>query len=324
MSETNGNIALEVRHLKKYFPVTKGLIISRTVGSVKAVDDISFEVRQGQTLGLVGESGCGKTTVAKLLLLLEKPTSGSITFHGADINEMSRSAVRRYRASVQPVFQDPYSSLSPRMRVESIIEEPLLGGTSMPKAGRRARVKAALAEVNLHEDALRRYPHEFSGGQRQRIALARALSTRPKLLILDEPVSALDVSVAAEMMNLLKDIQVELGLTYVLIAHNLATVEYMCDHVAVMYLGRLVERAPADEFYRNPRHPYSQALLAAASYSGALSAEMMVGGEVPSPLNPPSGCRFHTRCTKAMTICSELEPPSKEVGPSHVVSCHLY
>lgn len=318
------NALLQVQGLRKYFPVSKGLLFSSQREWVKAVDGIDFDIREGQTLGLVGESGCGKTTVARLLLLLEKPTSGSILFRGRDINQMKHEELRQYRLSVQPVFQDPYSSLSPRMRVGSIIGEPLDASGSVSVKERRESVNLALREVRLDADSVNRYPHEFSGGQRQRIALARALSTRPSLVILDEPVSALDVSVGAVMMNLLKDLQQQLGLTYLLIAHNLATVRHMSHYIGVMYLGKLVETAPSEEFYENSLHPYGQALIAAASHSTEIGSESMLRGEVPSPLNPPSGCRFHTRCFSAREVCSETEPLMKEVNRGHLVACHLY
>ena len=317
------NILLQTQELKKYFPVVRGFLFSQTRGWIKAVDGVDFTLYEGQTFGLVGESGCGKTTVVKLVLLLEKPTSGSILFRGRDINRIKRDMLKQYRTSVQAVFQDPYSSLSPRMRVESIIAEPLKVSKLLPEEERRERVEAVLQEVRLDHDALRRYPHEFSGGQRQRIALARALSTRPSLLILDEPVSALDVSVGAEVMNLLKDLQEELGLTYLLVAHNLATIRHMSHHIAVMYLGKLVEMAPCEEFYSNPLHPYSQGLLHAASRGGAVTEGLMLTGEVPSPLNPPAGCRFHTRCFAMKRVCSEIEPLPKEVTGGHLVACHL-
>jgi len=315
---------IEVQGLKKYFPVTRGFLWSRSKGWIKAVDGIDFRVCQGETFSLVGESGCGKTTVAKLLLLLEKPTGGTVIFRGQDIGQIQGEDLKRYRASVQAVFQDPYGSLSPRLRVESIISEPLQATTLMSKEERRERVETALREVKLGSDAMRRYPHEFSGGQRQRIALARALGTRPNLIILDEPVSALDVSVRADVMNLFKDLQEELGLTYLLIAHDLATVRHMSHHIGVMYLGKLVEVAASEEFYSQALHPYGRALIAAASLRGALGEEGMLQGEVPSPLNPPSGCHFHPRCPEVMAICSETEPELKEVGTGHQVACHLY
>jgi oligopeptide/dipeptide ABC transporter ATP-binding protein len=318
------DVLLKVQELKKYFPVTKGFLFARVGGWVKAVDGIGFALNEGQTFSLVGESGCGKTTISKLILLLEKPTGGSILFRGQPVNQMKHEALKQYRASVQAVFQDPYASLSPRMKVDSIIGEPLRAGGSLPEKERRERVEAVLREVKLDPDALKCYPHEFSGGQRQRIALARALSTKPSLVVLDEPVSALDVSVRADMMNLLKDLQGELGLTYLLIAHNLATVRHMSHHIGVMYLGKLVEMAPSEEFYAHPLHPYGRALLSAASLGGALGSDMIVEGEVPSPLNPPAGCRFHTRCLVAKEACCEIEPQLQDITDGHMVACHLY
>ena len=317
-------VMIEIQGLKKHFPVSTGLF-SRKAGLVKAVDGVDFVLNEGQTFSLVGESGCGKTTISKLILLLEKPTSGSILFRGQPINELRGTGLKRYRASVQAVFQDPQGSLSPRLRVKSIIAEPLQANSLFTKEERGERVQAVLGTVKLDQDALSRYPHEFSGGQRQRIALARALSTNPGMVVLDEPVSALDVSIRADMMNLLKDLQEELGLAYLLIAHNLATVRHMSHYIGIMYLGKLVEKAPSEEFFSHPLHPYGQALLSAASLGGAvIGGEMMVEGEVPSPLNPPSGCRFHTRCRHAMKICSEIEPQLKDIDSGHLVACYLY
>jgi oligopeptide transport system ATP-binding protein len=319
------SILLQAHQLKKYFPVTKGFLFSQTRAWIKAVDGIDLTLCEGQTFGLVGESGCGKSTVAKLILLLEKPTSGSVLFRGEDINLMKHKELKQYRASVQAVFQDPYNSLSPRMRVHSIIVEPLqVSNSSCTKQEQKERVEMVLREVKLEHDSLRRYPHEFSGGQRQRIALARALITRPRLLVLDEPVSALDVSVGADIMNLIKDLQEELVLTYLLIAHNLATVRHLSHHIGVMYLGKMVETAPSEEFYTCPLHPYGQALLSAASSSGSFGKREMLQGEVPNPINPPPGCRFHTRCSAAKEVCSEIEPLPKEVSRGHWVACHLY
>ncbi len=313
---------LQAQGVKKHFPVTKGFLFAQRTGWIQAVDGVDLALDEGQTLSLVGESGCGKTTMAKLILLLEKPTSGSLLFRGRDINEMNHGELREYRASVQAVFQDPYTSLSPRMRAGSIISEPLEVGGPSSGQERRERVETVLRQVKLDPGVARYFPHELSGGQRQRIALARALSISPSLLILDEPVSALDVSVAADVMNLLKDIQQELGLAYLLIAHNLATVRHMSHQIGVMYLGRLVETAPNEEFFSDPQHPYSKALLSAASSSSSTAYTLQ--GEVPSPLNPPSGCRFHTRCPFAMEVCSETEPLPREVSRGHQVACHLY
>jgi oligopeptide/dipeptide ABC transporter ATP-binding protein len=293
---------LEVRDLKKYFPVTRGLIFSRIAGWVKAVDGISFSIKQGETFTLAGESGCGKTTTAKVILLLEKITAGAV------------------------LFQDPYSSLEPRMRVGSIVAEPLKASSSMSKLEIKTRVEEALTQVGLNADAARLFPHEFSGGQRQRIAVARAVSLHPALIVLDEPVSALDVSIRAQIMNLLKDLQEQLGISYLLIAHNLATVRYMSHQVGIMYLGKLVERSPGEELFTHALHPYTKALLSAAlpCNPDIEEEEIQLPGEVPSPLNPPGGCRFHPRCPQAMGICSENEPQLKEQASNHLVACHLY
>ena len=316
---------LEAKGLKKYFPVTRGILYARTVGYIKAVDDIDFPVAEGETLSLVGESGCGKTTTAKLILREEKPTGGSIMFRGKDINEMRGSALQEYRTSVQAVFQDPFSSLSPRLRVGSIIGEPLREN-GYSRAETNERVSELLSQVSLPPGASQLYPHEFSGGQRQRIAVARALSLNPKVIVLDEPVSALDVSIRAQIMNLLKDLQGMYGTAYLLIAHDLATVRYMSDHAAVMYLGKIVESGPNEEIYTQPLHPYTQALLSAAlpSHPRIERNEIILSGEVPSAFNPPSGCSFHPRCPHAMPICSELAPQLQEVSPGHRVGCHLY
>jgi len=318
------SILLEAKSVTKHFPVRGGLFRNRGTSWIKAVDGVDFTLSEGETLGLVGESGCGKTTLAKLVLLLEKPTSGSILFRGQDIARMSRAERKQFRSSVLAVLQDPYSSLDPRMRVASIVAEPLRASRPLPRQEREETVAEALEEVRLGREALKRYPHEFSGGQRQRIALARAIVTRPNLVLLDEPVSALDVSVGADMMNLLTDVQEELGLTYLLIAHNLATVRHMSHRIGVMYLGKMVEMSPSEEFYAHPLHPYGQVLLAAASLGGALGKDTRLRGEVPSPLSPPSGCHFHTRCSAAKEVCSEAEPLPKEVTRDHLVACHLY
>ncbi|HUZ76398.1 MAG TPA: dipeptide ABC transporter ATP-binding protein [Chloroflexota bacterium] len=317
---------LEVQHLKKYYPVTKGLALRRTVGWVKAVEDVSFAIRPGQTLSLVGETGAGKSTVAKMVLLMEPLTSGSLLFDGRDVTELTRSELNAYRSDVQAVFQDPWGSMNPRMRVRTIVAEPLAVNTGLSNHEIRRKVLELLDQVGLRPDQAELYPHEFSGGQRQRIAVARALALNPRLVVLDEPVSALDVSIRAQIMNLLKDIQATHGLSYLLIAHNLATVRYMSHAVAIMYLGKIVEYGEGDDLFDNPRHPYTKALLAAAMPSGPddASDDFVLSGEMPSPLNPPSGCHFHPRCPQAMDICKQVAPPLVNISPTRTVSCHLY
>ncbi|MBF0278640.1 MAG: ATP-binding cassette domain-containing protein [SAR324 cluster bacterium] len=319
---------LEIQGLKKHFPVTSGVLVSRPVGWVRAVDDIGFSIRKGETFALVGESGCGKTTTAKVILLLERPTDGSVKFHGKNIYNLKGKNLRQYRASTQVVLQDPSSSLNPKMRVGSIVAEPLLvnNGASMSSKAVKQRVDEVLLQVGLQPEAARRFPHEFSGGQKQRIALARALSLSPDLIVLDEPVSALDVSIRAQAMNLFKDLQAELGVAYLLIAHDLATVRYMAHEVGVMYLGRLAERSLSEELFTNPLHPYTKALIAATlpSHPDLISGEEVLSGEVPSPLNPPPGCRFHGRCSHVMPVCREVDPLLKEQAKGHFVACHLF
>ena len=322
----NTGAVLEARDLKKHFPVTKGVLISKTTGWIKAVDGISFSIQPGETLGIVGESGCGKSTTAKMLLMLEEPTEGSILFQGSDISQADAEARREYRSSVQAVFQDPWSSLNPRMRVRDLIAEPMIINLDISKSEVHDRVEKLLSDVGLNPYHANLYPHEFSGGQRQRLAIARALSLNPKLIVLDEPVSALDVSIRAQILNLLKDLQKEYNVSYMLIAHHLATVRYMCDWVAVMYLGQIVEFAAAKDLYDNPSHPYTQALMSAAlpSHPDTVQEEIILTGEVPSPLNPPEGCRFNPRCPQAMDRCSVEVPKVTEISPGHVTSCHLY
>ena len=322
----NTGAVLEARELKKHFPVTKGVLISKTTGWIKAVDGISFSIQPGETLGIVGESGCGKSTTAKMLLMLEEPTEGSILFQGSDISQADAEARREYRSSVQAVFQDPWSSLNPRMRVRDLIAEPMIINLDISKSEVHDRVEKLLSDVGLNPYHANLYPHEFSGGQRQRLAIARALSLNPKLIVLDEPVSALDVSIRAQIMNLLMDLQKEYNVSYMLIAHHLATVRYMCDWVAVMYLGQIVEFAAAKDLYDNPSHPYTQALMSAAlpSHPDTVQEEIILTGEVPSPLNPPEGCRFNPRCPQAMDRCSVEVPKVTEISPGHVTSCHLY
>ncbi|MBI3327174.1 MAG: dipeptide ABC transporter ATP-binding protein [Nitrospinae bacterium] len=317
---------IHAQHLKKHFPVTKGLLFMKVMGLVKAVDDISFAVNQGKTLALVGESGCGKTTTAKLILRLEHPTEGQVFIDGNDVHALSGNELREYRTMVQAVFQDPWSSLSPRMRVRDIVAEPLVVNKKVSRVEVRERVAEILASVGLRPEQANLYPHEFSGGQRQRIAVASALSSSPKLIILDEPVSALDVSIRAQIMNLLVDLQKQYNVSYLLIAHHLATTRYMAHEVAVMYLGKIVEKAATEELFKNPLHPYTKALFSAAlpAHPDIIREEIILPGEVPSPINPPSGCRFHPRCPSAMPHCAEVEPAEKEIAPNHMVACHLY
>jgi peptide/nickel transport system ATP-binding protein/oligopeptide transport system ATP-binding protein len=322
---TTATPVLEVRNLKKHFPVTSGLIWQKVVGWVQAVDGVDFSVPPGQTMALVGESGCGKTTTAKLVLRLEEPSSGEVLADGRNVHEIEGEQLKEFRTTVQAVFQDPWSSLPPRMRVRDIVAETLIINRVASPSEIKERVAEALASVGLRPQQADLYPHEFSGGQRQRIAVASALVSKPKLIILDEPVSALDVSIRAQIMNLLVDLQEQFGVSYLLIAHHLATTRYMANEVGVMYLGKLVEKAPTKELFDKPLHPYTRALFSAAlpSHPDVEQEEIMLTGEVPSPINPPSGCRFHPRCPFAEARCSEEEPQLREVAPDHVVSCHL-
>ena len=315
---------LEVEGLTKHFPV-RGGALGRSRGLVRAVDAVSFRLDAGTTLGLVGESGCGKTTTSKLILRLEQPTAGRIRFLGADVLGLGGDGLRRYRRAVQAVFQDPYASLDPRMRVGSIVAEPLVINTDLAAAARRRRVQELLALVGLPERAAQLFPHEFSGGQRQRIAIARALALEPRLVVLDEPVSALDVSIRAQILNLLRDLQARLGVAYLFIAHDLAAVAHMSHTIAVMYLGRIVECGDAERVATAPRHPYTQALFAAALPLSPddRQDEPVLTGEVPSPLDPPGGCRFHPRCPRAMPHCAVDEPAPRWAG-GRLVACHLY
>jgi oligopeptide transport system ATP-binding protein len=317
---------LEIRDLQKHFPVMKGVILQKPVGWVKAVDGISYSIGTGETLGLVGESGCGKTTTSKLILMLEKPTNGTIIFRGRDIQALGRDEFKTYRRGVQAVFQDPFSSLNPRIRVGDIIAEPVMVNEPTSKAVIQERVQELLRLVGLNPGASKLFPHEFSGGQRQRIAIARALSLNPSLIVLDEPVSALDVSIRAQIMNLLQDLQQQFGLSYLLIAHDLAAVLHLSTNIAVMYLGKIVEFGTSDQLRHKPLHPYTQALFSAAlpSHPDEQRDEMIIAGEVPSPLNPPAGCRFHPRCPFAKPVCSEVEPVLRSATNGHQVACHLY
>jgi oligopeptide/dipeptide ABC transporter ATP-binding protein len=317
---------LELKDLQKYFAVRAGSLLRRKIGWVKAVDGVDFAILPGETLGLIGESGCGKTTTSKLILLQEAPTAGTIRFDGEDVSTLQGPALMRYRREVQVVFQDPYSSLSPRMRVGDIIGEPLEIHTDLSRRALAERVAEVLELVGLQPDLARLFPHEFSGGQRQRIAIARALATNTRLIVLDEAVSALDVSIRAQIMNQLEELQQRLGVSYLFIGHDLATVAHISDRIAVMYLGQIVELADSLELCARPLHPYTKALFTAAlpAHPDERHEKLTITGEVPSALNPPSGCRFHPRCPYAMPHCAREVPQRKEVAPKHTVACHLY
>ncbi|RDI94705.1 dipeptide ABC transporter ATP-binding protein [Meiothermus sp. QL-1] len=314
---------VEVENLKKWFPI-RGGVLSRVVGHVKAVNGVSFGVKKGEVLGLVGESGSGKTTVGRTILRLIEPTEGTIRFDGQDITHLPKNQLRAYRRKMQIIFQDPFASLNPRMTVGDIIAEPLvIHNLEASAKARTERVAELLQMVGLNPDHIRRYPHEFSGGQRQRIGIARALAVRPEFIVADEPVSALDVSIQAQVVNLLQDLKEQLGLTLLFIAHDLAVVEYISDRVAVMYLGKIMELATAKELYRNPKHPYTEALLSAIPMPDpTLKRERIVlQGDIPSPINPPSGCVFRTRCRYAIAECAQVVPELKEVAPGHYKAC---
>ena len=324
MSENGNHVMVEITNLKKHFPITEGLL-RRVVGSVRAVDDVTLIINKGETLGLVGESGCGKSTLGRTILNLHKPTSGSVLFEGKDLTGLSSSELRSMRARMQIIFQDPYSSLNPRMTVEAIVGEPLIihkvvNGTELNK-----RVAQLLERVGLNPLLGTRYPHEFSGGQRQRIGIARALALNPSFIVADEPISALDVSIQAQVVNLLEDLQDEFDLTYLFITHDLSMVRYICDRVAVMYLGKIVELGSIGDIYDNPQHPYTQALLSAVPVPDPIVEDqrqrIILEGDLPSPADPPEGCNFNTRCPVAFDRCFEEEPELTELLPKHEISC---
>lgn len=324
--KSDSDILLEVKGLKKYFPIKAG-ILQKTVGHVKAVDDVSFFIKKGETFGLVGESGCGKSTTGRTIIRLYEPTEGEIIFNGQDISTLNETQIKPYRKDIQMVFQDPYSSLNPRKTVGTILEEPFRVHNLYSKAERKERVEHLLDRVGLNPTLRDRYPHEFSGGQRQRIGIARALTLNPKLIIGDEPVSALDVSIQSQVLNIMDDLQKEFGLTYLFIAHDLAVVKHISDRIGVMYLGRMMEVTDKKTLYSNPLHPYTQALLSAIpkSHPSEVKRERIIlKGDVPSPSNPPQGCVFHTRCPQAMDHCKQVVPMLKELEPGHFVACHLY
>lgn len=316
---------LQVEGLKKYFPIHRG-VLGRVQGQVKAVDDLTFTVNRGETFGLVGESGCGKSTTGRTLLRLLEPTEGRVIFDGQDITQLPSHEMRKWRRDMQIVFQDPFASLNPRHNVKKILEEPLIVHGMGSAKERADRVRALMDVVGLTQAHLHRYPHQFSGGQRQRIGIARALALNPKLIVADEPVSALDVSIQSQVINLMQDLQKEFQLTYIFIAHDLSVVKHICDRVAVMYLGRIVELADKEQLYRDPKHPYTQALLSAVPVPDpdAKRERVILQGDVPSPANAPVGCAFHTRCPKAMDICRSSRPQLSDMGGGHLTACHLY
>ncbi len=316
---------LQVEDLTKYYPITAGLL-QRRLGDVKAVDGVSFYIREKETLGLVGESGCGKSTLGRVIIKLEEPTSGKIWFRGRDITILSRDQQREIRKEIQIIFQDPQSSLDPRMSIGDSIEEALLLHGALDEDKRRERIRELLALVGLDPEFALRYPHEFSGGEKQRIGIARALAVNPKLIVADEPVSSLDVSVQAQILNLLMDLKEQFGVAYLFIAHDLSVIKHISDRIAVMYLGKIVEQASKQELFDHPLHPYTQALLSAilAPNPNLKRQAILLSGDVPSPANPPSGCRFHTRCFKVMPVCSQEEPLLKEISPDHFTACQLY
>lgn len=323
---TEKQILVKVRDLQKHFPITQGIVIQRKIGAVKAVDNVTFDIRRGETLGLVGESGCGKTTTGRTIIQLYRPTAGHVLFDNVDLTEIKGKELRDLRKRMQMIFQDPYASLNPRWTISRIIAEPLKVHKINNRKSNLERVEELLELVHLNSNYMNRYPHEFSGGQRQRIGIARALASDPEFIVCDEPISALDVSIQAQIVNLLEDLQERLGLTYLFIAHDLSMVRHICDRVAVMYLGVIVELAKRDELYSQPQHPYTKALLSAVPIPDPLVTRArertILEGDPPSPADPPVGCRFHPRCPIAMQICSQVEPEWREVHENHWVACH--
>jgi oligopeptide transport system ATP-binding protein len=321
------NTLVRVENLVKHFPITRGIVFQRQVGAVRAVDDISFTIRRGETLGLVGESGCGKSTTGRTIIQLYQPTSGKVFYDGKDLTDASNEEMRRYRRDLQIIFQDPYASLNPRMTVGGIVAEPLEVHRIGTRKERRERVENLLELVGLNPYFINRYPHEFSGGQRQRIGVARALALQPEFIVCDEPIAALDVSIQAQVVNLLEELQDRMGLTYLFIAHDLSMVRHIADRTAVMYLGKIVELADRDELYGHPQHPYAKALLSAVPIPNPAKERerrrIILEGDVPSPANPPSGCNFHPRCPIAEEICQQVDPEWREISEDHWVACHL-
>jgi len=324
---TEKETLVRIENLTKHFPITRGIIVQREVGAVQAVDNVSFEIRKGETLGLVGESGCGKSTTGRTILQLYRPTSGKVYYGDSELTSLKGESLRQMRRNMQMIFQDPYASLNPRLTIGNIIAEPLEVHKIGTKVEQRERVQELLRLVGLSPYFINRYPHEFSGGQRQRIGVARALALQPDFIVCDEPISALDVSIQAQVVNLLEELQEEFGLTYLFIAHDLSMVRHISDRTAVMYLGKIVELSTRDELYSNPLHPYTQALLSAVPVPDPIKEgkrqRIILEGDVPSPVNPPKGCRFHPRCPLAIDVCKEAQPEWREVSPDHWVACHV-